>query len=198
MNSRAITIRDLPYDSEVAYIESTGTQWIDTGVKIDDTCGYKVSYMALNNNDRIILGVKGSGDSRWVLSGSHNPNVNLSWNGSFGVSGLGLNVKQDMQMNYLNDRKRFANGNEATAITQSLSTSAGTYNVCIFAGHWGSATVSLFSAARLYSAQITKGQNIVRDYIPVRKGNVGYMYDQVSGQLFGNAGTGAFIVGPDK
>lgn len=34
--------------------------------------------------------------------------------------------------------------------------------------------------------------------IPVRVGDVGYLYDRVSGQLFGNAGTGAFIVGPDK
>jgi hypothetical protein len=36
------------------------------------------------------------------------------------------------------------------------------------------------------------------DLIPVRVGNVGYMYDKVSGQLFGNAGTGNFILGPDK
>ena len=36
------------------------------------------------------------------------------------------------------------------------------------------------------------------DAIPVRVGQVGYMYDKVSGQLFGNAGTGAFILGPDK
>lgn len=34
------------------------------------------------------------------------------------------------------------------------------------------------------------------DLIPVVKDNVGYMYDKVSGQLFGNAGTGSFIVGP--
>ena len=38
----------------------------------------------------------------------------------------------------------------------------------------------------------------VRDFIPVRVGDVGYMYDRVSGDLFGNAGTGAFIIGPDK
>ena len=41
-----------------------------------------------------------------------------------------------------------------------------------------------------------------RDFIPVRVGSganaVGYMYDRVSGQLFGNAGTGAFVIGPDK
>ena len=35
--------------------------------------------------------------------------------------------------------------------------------------------------------------------IPVRKDGVGYMYDKISGQLFGNAaGTGAFVIGPDK
>ena len=39
--------------------------------------------------------------------------------------------------------------------------------------------------------------NKVLDLIPVRKGNIGYMYDRVSGQLFGNQGTGAFIIGND-
>ena len=37
----------------------------------------------------------------------------------------------------------------------------------------------------------------VFDAIPVRIGQVGYMYDKVSGQLFGNAGTGDFILGND-
>lgn len=39
---------------------------------------------------------------------------------------------------------------------------------------------------------------MVRDFIPVRVGQVGYLYDRVSGQLFGKYGTGDFIVGPDK
>ena len=34
--------------------------------------------------------------------------------------------------------------------------------------------------------------------IPVRKGTVGYLYDRVSGKLFYNAGTGDFVLGPDK
>ena len=49
---------------------------------------------------------------------------------------------------------------------------------------------------KIYYCQIIDGV-LVRDFIPVRVGQVGYMYDRVSGQLFGNAGTGAFIVGPD-
>lgn len=44
---------------------------------------------------------------------------------------------------------------------------------------------------------------IARDSIAVRFTNElgeteGAMYDRVSGQLYRNAGTGAFIIGPDK
>ena len=54
------------------------------------------------------------------------------------------------------------------------------------------------SSGKLYYCKIWKGGSLVRDYIPVRVGQVGYMYDKVSGQLFGNSGTGDFVLGPDK
>ena len=44
---------------------------------------------------------------------------------------------------------------------------------------------------------VSKGVSIF-DFIPIRKDGVGYMYDNITGQLFGNQGTGAFIIGPDK
>jgi hypothetical protein len=37
-----------------------------------------------------------------------------------------------------------------------------------------------------------------KDYIPVRVDTTGYMYDKISGTLFGNDGTGSFVLGPDK
>lgn len=51
---------------------------------------------------------------------------------------------------------------------------------------------------RLYYLKFTKGGTVVCDLIPVRVGQVGYLYDKVSGNLFGNSGTGNFILGPDK
>ena len=51
---------------------------------------------------------------------------------------------------------------------------------------------------RIYSWSVREGNALVRDFIPVRKGTVGYLYDRVSGKLFGNAGTGDFVVGLDK
>lgn len=38
---------------------------------------------------------------------------------------------------------------------------------------------------------------LIRDLYPVRVGDVGYMYDLVSGQLFGNSGSGSFVLGED-
>lgn len=43
----------------------------------------------------------------------------------------------------------------------------------------------------------TSTDKIVLDLIPVRVGNVGYMYDRVSRKLFGNTGTGDFAIGDD-
>ena len=38
---------------------------------------------------------------------------------------------------------------------------------------------------------------LVRDFIPVRVGQTGYLYDRITRRLFGNKGTGSFVLGPD-
>ena len=51
---------------------------------------------------------------------------------------------------------------------------------------------------KIYKFAIEENDVLLIDLIPVVKDNVGYMYDKVSGQLFGISGTGDFILGPDK
>ena len=180
---------------EVEYLESDGARAIVAGVTVDDTCGYDVKWMALNANDTIILGTKGAGDSRWVLSGNNNPNVNLSWNTSSGSVGLGLNKIQTAQMNYLNDRKRILNDTPLADITQTLSANASTYNVGIFAGYWGASTISLYSTCRIYYAKISKGTELIRDFVPMVKDGSPCLYDKVGGEYYFGTGTGSFTVG---
>jgi hypothetical protein len=52
--------------------------------------------------------------------------------------------------------------------------------------------------SKIYEYWLTDqfGKRII-DLIPVRKGTTGYMYDKITGKLFGNAGTGTFTLGPD-
>lgn len=49
---------------------------------------------------------------------------------------------------------------------------------------------------RIGRNKIYHNGELVRDFVPVRVGTTGYMYDKVSGQLFGNGVD--FIVGNDK
>ena len=59
------------------------------------------------------------------------------------------------------------------------------------------ASYNLGLLANLYWEKIRLNDILVFDGIPVRVGTVGYIYDRVSGQLFGNLGTGDFVLGPD-
>ena len=59
-------------------------------------------------------------------------------------------------------------------------------------------TTTGFCKTRVSSFIVKENGVTVCDLIPVRKNGVGYMYDRVSGTLFGNSGTGAFTIGPDK
>jgi hypothetical protein len=67
----------------------------------------------------------------------------------------------------------------------------------MFARNKGSGTIGNYSKAKVYYCKIWNGGNLVFDAIPVRVGQVGYMYDRVSGQLFGNSGSGDFVLGND-
>lgn len=57
-------------------------------------------------------------------------------------------------------------------------------------------TIANFTG-RFWGGQIWDGTTLVRDFVPCRIGTTGYLYDRVSQTLFGNIGTGDFVLGPD-
>jgi hypothetical protein len=64
--------------------------------------------------------------------------------------------------------------------------------------YWNGGVSNGFDTKRIYWAKYWEAGVLMRDFIPVRKGSTGYMYDRVSGHLFGNeASTGDFILGND-
>jgi hypothetical protein len=67
----------------------------------------------------------------------------------------------------------------------------------LFARHRTDTVAGNYAKAKIGAVSITVGGSLVRDYIPVRVGTTGYMYDRVSGNLFGNSGTGSFVLGND-
>ena len=189
----------LPYDAEVEYLESTGTQWIKSGVmseypKIHAGLWYdryRTAYTRFfgnygdeqHNCTRLIL-QSSANDRAWVTPGTKAggsidvPFAKSEWH----------NVYIDCTAKSCTiDGELFTTSNVGTRYVD---------NIRIFADSRGP---SANAVIRISFFKIWDENGVlVRDYIPVRKGTVGYLYDRVSGKLFGNAGTGDFVLGPDK
>ena len=190
----------LPYDAEVEYLESTGTQWIDTGIIPDANTGLQLfSASPVNTNDAYIAGERNdTGNTRWLIGWS----AIAKWYCGYGETIIS-NVDGSpilTSINFLGDGL-FKVGDSYSNKLPSLSYSP-LYNIRLF-GSAGVVAAYTSSAVKIYSAKISAANILLRDFIPVRFTNElgqseGAMYDRVSGQLFRNAGTGAFIYGNDN
>ena len=178
----------LPYDAEVEYLESTKKQLIDTGY-------------VLSASDRIVVQAYFQADDHtgnMAILGSFNPKLWITtglcrFNGENYAS---INTLKKLEAwNSISIDKDYCTCN-GTAVPMSEGTFLDNSLSLFLFGVNGNTSIN--TNGRISSCKIYHSGVLVRDYIPVRKGTVGYMYDRVSGQLFGNQGTGAFIIGPDK
>ncbi len=180
----------LPYDAQVEYLQSSGTQYIDTDVLFQ--IGLQIDIEAKINSNysttQVLLGPSASGGC-WLGNVSYN-------SGSFGIGAnanqvIGRsNSKTSMTLNYIQGSTTLV-GN---GITRSLSrgTNPTTTTIKLFSTGSG-----YYSYANIYSCVISHNSVILANFIPVRKDGIGYLYDKISGNLFGNSGTGSFTLGND-
>ena len=175
--------------TEVEYLESTGTQYIDTGVQFTLSqkiwCKFQNTDTTSTSRDRRIFG----GASGWKTYGISLPENNIVVNNVINNIYV-YSSSRIYNFYYYNKTAKLDN------TSYNFNTSGNDNNVptiTLFAEHRPNSISSLF-VGRIYSFKVDG----IIDLIPVRVGNVGYMYDKISGQLFGNAGTGNFVVGSDK
>lgn len=189
----------LPYDAEIEYLQSNSLAYIDTGI-------------AGNNNNLVItakwmIGTWNSGGC--IYSNYYSTSTNMTrlyFASTTGNIIAGINTKGGNQVtvsgitvdtlyttvaarNYLT-----VNGTRTTY--SSASGSSNSRNIVLF----NRSTDNLNDkdlGAKLYLFKIEASGSTLLDMIPVRVGSVGYMYDKVSGNLFGNDGSGSFILGND-
>lgn len=182
---------------KVEYLESTGTQWIDTGVNAAVITKYVTDSMMLG------AGAEGADNPPNLFMGVHRSNK------FYGEVGYITNFPPPSSVDNDSRRHIFMLLNTGVASEDGFwldktrlvprGTAAVAYKefylfACVL--RTGS-QAGYFLRQRKYSAQIYQGKSLVRDLIPVRVGSTGYMFDRVSLKLFGNSGTGAFVVGPD-
>ena len=186
----------LPYDAEVEYLESTGNQYISTmmiptrvhvGLKPigEAKPPYSNAYFGVNNNGSRTTGLVGeTKDTLKALNYNRN-SVEFSalWGEFHSVCFDRDTVSVDGETKALvTDFSKTDNAIKSFGLFDFPQRDA------------GSNPKSAISYCKMWDRE----DNLMADFIPVRVGDVGYMYDRISGQLFGNAGTGAFVIGPDK
>ena len=208
---------DVPFDEYVEYLESTGTQYIDTGVVATAGIGFtaigRVSsappvgtypvmagwmdgdwseYNALCSSDAGLAEV-GCGDACYVslsVGGETFKAVVPQGTGAGSVVGLyGLESGTS-------STDTMAAGTEA---------SSNGVHLAAFGAITSDGPAELTPAGgRLYRYVISDPSSVLRDFAPVRIGSVGYLYDRANpaggplgNGLYPNLGTGNFVLGGD-
>jgi len=175
----------------ISYLESTGTQWIDTLIHPTTGYGFELygGFTHFANNE--------------FFGGGNNFNNGLGictqYTGSYGIIVGTTEVCQiSAEDNVMHLFKVNSDGTvyvdneyKGQSTTQMPD---GNYTMNIF--KHSSTNVPLF--AKIYYCKIfDNNDNLVFDGIPVRKNGIGYMFDRVTNTLFENKGTENFILGRD-
>ena len=186
---------------EIEYLQSSGTQYIDTGIIPDANTGIYLKASRSGNVDNYAVGLRNnSGDTRWCIGRSGH-----GWYWGYGTydSTQGTHLSNqanivECKLNYLNDSKWSGMGDDNTSIESTLSTLSFTpaYNIRLFGSAGESSGYSSYTG-KIYAVKISQESDIIMDLVPVRVGQVGYMYDKISNKLYGSS-SGDFILGPDK
>ena len=214
----AITaVAETVYDSQVEWLQSDGTAYIDTGIKpFNKANGTHVMKIEIeivtldgfrgntaifgsrisNNNTQFTLQFyidqTGTGNNcwRWAFGNTSKQPTHNKTNGTFAlynsISG------SDMVMNITGQH----------SITSGITNVdvENDYPIFLFAQNSGGSVAGRSNSQylRIKWCKLYDGMTLLRDFIAVRKNGVGYMYDRVSGQRFGNADvSGAFTYGND-
>ena len=195
-------IPGVPYDAEIEYLESDGTQYINTGIvpTIDTSC--VLDYMDVTFVGwGVILGSATSDNNAdsWYLRG----NGNSSQPGfSFRIDGKSADQQILVQLGTrvlcIASKDSFSVDDVTKTIGATAYSSTPTFPMYLFACNLnGSPWRGRLCKGRVYSCKIYQGSVLVRHYIPVSVGTEGCLYDRVTRRIFRNAGTGAFVRGPD-
>ena len=185
------------------YIQSSGTQYIDTGLSAPTGMRVQcdVELTSLRSGLNMLFGSHDASDPyyRNYLAASSNGHweIGAYGTGTFGSVTTGRKYNIDVctisgSLSAKIDGMAYAIGNIAP------STKRSDLNVYLFALNYASGL--LWSSMKLYSAKIyldAAGSSPVRDFIPCKNasGVVG-LWDDVNSVFYGNAGTGTFTGGP--
>ena len=195
--------RNLPEGyTQVEYLESSGTQYIDTGINDITNSEFEVvaQQTSITGAFPTIMGALDSDSNYKVICGLSTSN-NTFYSQCGGPNGFIVSsVPNDTQKHTF---KVTTTTNQQTLQIDDTAVVIGNYAITSTTGYplticaRNKDTVSNFTNQKVFSVRIKKSGTLVCNLIPARRNsdNVLGMYDTVTGNFLTNAGTGDFVAG---
>lgn len=181
--------------TELTYIQSSGTQYIDTGFKPSGNSGVVVDYQqigTISSQDPLFGGRRDSNTAAFVMWLASD--VSYPQYGNVSYNTHPISIDNNVRMIYKLDKGVASCGDKTVYFTQSSFTSP--YNLILFSTSTDNEIDSRKISGKLYSCKIYDNDVLVRDFVPCKNpsGVIG-LYDVVNGEFYQNAGTGSFTAG---
>jgi hypothetical protein len=190
---------EIPYQ-QVEYLQSDSSAYIDTGIgggsdDLEIECVFEYSKFI----------VYGAIYGNWIDDSTDCIRCILSDTQLRGYDNLNTAPVRTTKVNLYINTKIYYKSNyleiyDSVGVKQRLFYDKGRSNndnIALFNRSITAPNTERNIGLKVYSFKISKSDEVLRDFLPVRVGDVGYMYDKVSKQLFGSIGTGQFILGQD-
>lgn len=197
----ACTVSGLPYGyTEVEYLESSGTQYIDTGVIYQN--GYNIeSYFTCDTSttgSKFLFGVYGNGNLRQCAFSTYR-----NWNTTSALANFYYGLMNQTVVNKTVNKVELKNKvwyYNDTAYGDAWDFDASeNLTIYLFAGHTVAGTnPNYYFIGKIHSFKMYNTNNtLIRDYIPALDPNgKPCLYDKVTAKAYYNSGTGEFTYGP--
>lgn len=191
-NSSAKKGKKLPYDAEIEYLESTGTQYIDTGFVplIGDSFHMELCFTDIKSLNTVFNAGAGTYQVVFVATPTNQFIRLFASSSTYVAINLELNKWYTLDISGEGDIS-FAGITWEAPPVEELDGNA--TNLWLYKRH----NLNNPFIGKIKNFYVKRNGAIVLHYTPVRIGDVGYFYDKVSGKLFGNSGTDDFILGSD-
>ena len=181
---------------EVEYLESTGTQYIDSLVHVNNNDQIEMVFEStqLNITQRFFGGTYNTSGASFGTRSDDNVFMCMG-NGIWEYTNINVQTNTKYKISVDNTGLWLLNG--ITLYSKKQITSSNGFNMCLMCSN-AKGIIYYETPMRLFS-YIHKNNNgtPVRNFVPCyrKADNVAGLYDLVNGVFYTNAGTGTFIVG---
>lgn len=189
--------KDLPDGyTRLTWIESSGAQYIDTGIKPNQDTQVTAKLMLLGSTTAYLFGARGDSEegynNRYGILYTSDHLFRSDYN-----TGNGPSFSPDLKLNvaYTIDKDKNVCSMGGFTVTSPEGVFQSPYNMFIGCVNEGGSP-AYYARIRIYAFSVAENDELVREYVPCisPSGEIG-LYDLQAGEFFDNAGSGKFMAG---